>query len=210
MGGPASLITAEMYMQAYERTAITAALHPPKVWEPFVDDVYSILKRTYLENFFHHINNLHQSIKFTVEEESNGELAFLDTSLKQNNGEISVLVYRNSTHTDQYLHYSSHHQTSCKESVVSSLFNETYSVITNKDDLHKENARIKQALKENGYQESIISKIFRKITNNHGLLQSQKLTQVTDIQEKEIRMSINLPFVEGTNERLCVYSDLIK
>ena len=29
-----------------------------------------------------------------MEEESNGELAFLDTLLKQNNGEISVLVYR--------------------------------------------------------------------------------------------------------------------
>ena len=51
MGGPASSTTAEIYMQAYERTAITTALHPPKVWERFVDDFYSILKRTYLETF---------------------------------------------------------------------------------------------------------------------------------------------------------------
>ena len=74
----------------------------------------------------------------------------------------------------QYPHYSSHHQTSSKESVVSSLFNRAYSIITNKDDLHKENARIKQVLKENGYQESIISKIFKRITNNHSLPQSQQ------------------------------------
>ena len=92
MGGPASSTTAEIYMQAHESTAISTALHPPKVWERFVDDVYSIVKRTHLENFFHHINNLHQNIKFTTEEESNGELAFLDTLLKRNNG-ISVLVY---------------------------------------------------------------------------------------------------------------------
>ena len=45
------------------------------------------------ENFFHHINNLQQIIKFTMEKESNGELAFLITLLKQNNGKISVLVY---------------------------------------------------------------------------------------------------------------------
>ena len=44
-------------------------------------DVYSILKRTHLENVLHHINNLHQNIKFTMEEENNGELAF-DTLLK--------------------------------------------------------------------------------------------------------------------------------
>ena len=57
-----------------------------------------------------------------MEEKSNGELAFLDTLSKRNNGEISELVYTKPTHTDQYLHDSSHHQTSCKDSVVSSLF----------------------------------------------------------------------------------------
>ena len=103
MGGPPPSTTAEIYMQNHERTAISTALHSPKVWERFVDDVYSILKRTHLENFFHHINNLHQNIKFTMEEESNGELAFLDTLLKRNNGKISVLVYRKPTHADQYL-----------------------------------------------------------------------------------------------------------
>ena len=157
--------------------ATTTTLHSHNVWEQFVDDIYFILKRTHLENFSHHINNLHQNIKFTMKEESNGELAFLDTLLKQNNGEISVSVYRMPTDTDQYLHYSSHHQTSCKESVVSSLFRRAYSIITNKDDLHKENARIKQVLKENRYQESIICKIFRRITNKHSLPQSQKLPQ---------------------------------
>ena len=91
--------------------------------------------------------------KEEVKEESNGELEFLDTLLERINQEISVLVYRKPAHTDQYLHYSSHHQTSCKESVVSSLFNRAYSIITNKDDLHKENARIKQVFKENGYRE---------------------------------------------------------
>ena len=126
-------------------------------------------------NFFHHINNLHQNIKFTMEEESNGELAFLDTLLKWNNGDISVVVCRKPTHTDQYLNYSSHHQTSCKESVVSSLFNTAYPIITNKDNLHKENARTKQVLRENGYQESIISKFFKRITNNHSLPHSQQL-----------------------------------
>ena len=35
MGGPAFWTTAEIYMQAYERTATTTALHPLKVWERF-------------------------------------------------------------------------------------------------------------------------------------------------------------------------------
>ena len=98
MRGSASSTTAEIYMQAQERTAISTALHPPKVWERFA--VYSILKRTHLENIFHHINNLYHNIKFTMGEESNEELAFLETLLKLNYGKIFVLVYRKPTHTD--------------------------------------------------------------------------------------------------------------
>ena len=52
IGGPASSTTAETSMQAHERTAISTALHTPKVWERFFDDIYSILKRTHFKNFF--------------------------------------------------------------------------------------------------------------------------------------------------------------
>ena len=114
--------------------------------------------------------------------------------MKQNNGKI-LLVYRKSTHTDQYLHYSSHHQTTCKESVVSSLFNRAYSIITNKNDLTNENVTIKQVLKENRYRERIICKNFKRITNNHILFQSQQHTEATGIHEHDIKMSINLTYV---------------
>ena len=130
MGGPTSSNTTEIYVQVPGETAISVALHPLKVWKRFVDDVYSILKRTHLEHFFHHINSLHQNIKLTLKEESNGELAFLYTLLRRNNGKSSVLVYRKPMHTDQYLHYSSHYQTNC--------------IITIKGDLIKENTRVKQ------------------------------------------------------------------
>ena len=56
--------------------------------------------------------------------------------------------------------------------------------------------------KENGYQESIISKIVKRITNNHSLPQLQQQTQAADIQEEEVKMSINLPYVKGTSEKL--------
>ena len=102
------------------------------------------------------------------------------------------------TYIDQYLHYSSHHRTSCEESVVSSLFSRAYSIITNKDNITKENARIIQVLKENGYQESIFSEFFKRITGNHSLTLPQQQTQATGVQE----MSIKLPYIEDTIERL--------
>ena len=62
---------------------------------------------------------------------------------------------------------------------------------------------MKQVLKENEYQESIISKVFKRITNNHSLCQSPQQTQATDIQEEEMRKSIDSLYLEGTSEELC-------
>ena len=78
----------------------------------------------------------------------------------------------------------------------------TRKVIINKNDLTKENAIIKQLFKENWYQEKIISKICKINTNNRSLSQSQQQTQVIDIQEEEIIISVNLSHVEGTSEKL--------
>ena len=162
---------------------------------------YFILKRTHVENFFHHINNLHQNIKFTIEIKR--ELAFVDTVLRLNNEKISVLAYGKPIHTDQYLHYSSPHQSSCNESLVSSSFMSIFHYYL-KDNLTKENAIIKQSLEENEHQESIISKSFSRIYNNYSLSQSQQQSQVTEVEEEEIWMSINLPSVEVISEKLQV------
>ena len=115
------------------------------------------------------------------------------------------MVYRKTTHTDQYLHYNSQHPASCKESVVSSLFNRAISIFTNKDDLTKENFRKRQVLKENGFHETIISKTFKRVTNNQILSLSQRQMQATGIREEKIKMSINLQYLEGASVKLWTF-----
>ena len=51
------------------------------------------------------------------------------------------------------------------------------------------------ALCVTNYQQSIISKILKRITNNYSLSQSQQQIQATN-------MSISLPYVEGTSKKL--------
>ena len=55
-----------------------------------------------LRKLFVSLNNRDQGIKFTMEGEIHGELAFLDTLLKWNNGKISGLVYRKPSYTNTY------------------------------------------------------------------------------------------------------------
>ena len=152
MGGPASSVVAEIYMQAHEQTALTTFSNKPKVWKRYVDDVFAIIKWHHLDEFFKHLNSLHEQIKFTAEKENNYCLPFLDTYVKRlHGGKISVLVYRKPTHTDQYLNFRSHHQPSSKDSVISTLFTHADRIISNNNDMENENERIINVLRANDY-----------------------------------------------------------
>ena len=93
MGGPTSAIVSEIYMQSLETTAITTTDHPPKVWKRHVDDVFSIVRKIYLQELLEHINNLHSQTQFTKEEENNSTFPFLDILIQRNQDKtISVKI----------------------------------------------------------------------------------------------------------------------
>ena len=79
MGSQVSPIVANIYMEALEDRAINTALHPPKIWKRYVDDAFVIQQESQKEEFFHHINQVDTSIKFTMEEAGpDGFIPFLD------------------------------------------------------------------------------------------------------------------------------------
>ena len=82
MGGPTSATVSETYMQSVETTAITTADHPPNVWEHHVDDVFSIVRKIYLQELLEH-NNSHPQTQFSKEEENNSTLPFLNTLVQR-------------------------------------------------------------------------------------------------------------------------------
>ena len=199
MGGPPSSIVAEIYMQATETTALTTTSHPPKVWERHVDDVFSVIRKSNLHDFFQHINSLHPKTKFTMETEENSQLPFLDTLIQRNrDNTISVRVYRKPTHTDQYLKFTSHHLARAKKSVITSLFNRAKNIISNPSDQEKEENHLTVVLQANGYPKKFIkntirpSQLPRQSVNNDN----------TENQEQIAPVRINLPYVKGTSEQL--------
>ena len=163
MGGPTSAIVSEIYMQALEMRAITTADHPPKIWERHVDDVFSVIQRTYLQELLHHINSLHSQTQFTKEEEQDSILPFLDTLVQWNPDKtISVKVYRKPTHTNQYLNYTSHHSTSAKQSVITALFDRANNIVSGENDKEEKKQHILAALQQNGYPRDFIMKTIKQ------------------------------------------------
>ena len=70
MGSPVSSIVANIFMEDFEeRVMADAAQIRPKVWNRFVDDVFSIIRRNSVEQFLQHLNKQDKNIVFTVEVE---------------------------------------------------------------------------------------------------------------------------------------------
>ena len=91
--------------------------------EQFFDVISVIPKLAHLENILNRNSNLHQNIKFAMEEERNEKIKSVDTLMKRNNRDISVLLKGKPTDTERCTQSSHHQQTGFMESLVSSLFN---------------------------------------------------------------------------------------
>ena len=91
-----------------------------------------------------------RKIQFTTEEEDNDQLPLPDTLLRRNkDGTISVIVYRKTTHTDQYLNFKSNDLSKTKNAVVSALFQRPKDIVRDKNNLGNENDRIVKVLCDN-------------------------------------------------------------
>ena len=124
MGSPLSPIVANIYMENFENKAIETFSLKPREWKIFVDDTNLIWThgRENLNKFLTHLNNQSEHIKFTMEVQENNRLPFLDVLITKNkDGSLAHQVYRKKTHTDRYLHATSHHHPSQKLGILNTL-----------------------------------------------------------------------------------------
>ena len=119
MGLPISPIIANLFMEEFEEKALDSCPHPPSLWLRFVDDIFGITKADHRKPLLQHINNQDPHIQFTIEPTQQPFLDILVTI--ESNNTFSTSVYRKLTHTDQYLHWDSHHHITAKQSVYNAL-----------------------------------------------------------------------------------------
>ena len=140
LGSPIRPIVANLYMENFEVRALSTSPNPPLMWKRFVNDTFVVMKKAHKEEFLTHLNSVDKNIQFTSEEpRPDGSIPFLDILVTSGeDGRLDTTVYRKPTHTDQYMHWDSHHTISSKYSVVGTLHHKAKSICSNKQLLHQE------------------------------------------------------------------------
>ena len=122
-GNPVSAVIANLYMEIFEEQAIVSAPCKPKIWKRCVDDTFTILDRDRVDVFLQHLNCQQPSIRFTMDIENDGKIAFLERSVYRETDDcLTTSVFRKSTQTDQYLAYDSNHPQPLKRDIGKCLY----------------------------------------------------------------------------------------
>ena len=85
MGSSLSPVVANLYMEAFEKSAIESFPLKPKWWKRLVDDTNINWPhgKESLDAFLEHLNSRSEHIKFTMEVEEDNQIPFLDVLIKK-------------------------------------------------------------------------------------------------------------------------------
>ena len=152
-------------MEYLEQKVLSTVPHPPRFWHRFVDDTFVIHKEVNKQDFLQHINSVDPAIKFTVEDnKEDRSIPFLDTIVKpEADGSLSITVYRKPTHTDQYLHWDSHHHLLTTFSVIHTLSHRAQTVYNKPELLQQEKNHLRKALTKCKYPKWALDKVEKRL-----------------------------------------------
>ncbi len=152
MGLPVSPSVADLMMDEFEERDLQNPPVVPSVWFRYADDTFMVLLQNRIEEFTNYLNSQNRS-QFTIEEEENCKLAFLDTCIeRREDGSLKVTLYWKPTHNDQYLNWESYHRLEHKRSVVQTLLRRAEHLVTDEEDRRKETSHVKRVFRINGYK----------------------------------------------------------
>ena len=203
MGSPLSPLLCNIYMEKLEANIMSTLTPRPVLWKRYVDDTFCIWEKekSELEKFLTEINEYHSNIKFTMEMEENGRLAFLDILCMKKGSKIETTVYRKPTTTFQLVHAHSAHHVAQKEGVIQCLTHRAMNICS-KNYLQEELRLLKDIFMANGYKPQVVEqKMNRVLRKRRGQTNADPPSD-----NKEIQKLLVLPY----DKNLCRNLNAIK
>lgn len=163
MGSPISPALADLVLEDLENQVLERlrrmGIHV-RVYKRYVDDCFLIANARHIPIILRAFNSFDQEgrLKFTIEEEANQKLPFLDVEVTRNdNGTLSFDWYHKATWSGRYLNFKSFLPESYKRNTVSILAKKI--VELSDEEFHRKNFDLlRETLQKNGYPEWFVRK----------------------------------------------------
>ncbi|KAK3097441.1 hypothetical protein FSP39_009676 [Pinctada imbricata] len=174
---------------------INFATYIKENWKRYLDDCFIFWTKSEeeLQTFHRTINNIHESIKFTVES-STIELPFLDILIIKEGAKIKTDLYCKPTDTHQYLDVRSCHPSHTKRNIPFNLARRICTIVSESDLKQKRLHELKIFLKRQHYPEGLIDVAIENASQI-------PINELRRTRDKDENQPGNIPFVITFNPR---------
>jgi hypothetical protein len=163
----------------------------PVYYKRYVDDIIVFFKdKKHVKKFLRYLNSRHPNITFTIEEEENDRLPFLDIEIRRENGKLVTSVYKKNTFSGVYLNFDSYLPKQYKQGLIYSLLFRAFKICSDKIKFRKEIEKLTTILKKNSFPCFFINRCIKLCLDK---LFTKRPSETSTSQKKELR--IVLPFL---------------
>ena len=164
-----------------------------KMYFRYMDDILRDIKRHDIEDKVLEINELHPSLKFTHECETNSSIAFLDMMICRSEGEVKSTWHTKPTDTGLSINYHALAPQKYKRSAICGLVHRIHRTCSTWKNFHESLIKAKMILENNQYSPSFYKPIIKRTLNK--IIDSNSEQQNV---EKEDQKEAKLLFVQYT------------
>jgi len=169
MGSSLSPLVANIFLCNFEKKFFDTCPEEfkPQFYRRYLDDTFILFRnREESLSFSEYFNNKHSHIKFTVDEETNQKLAFLDVVVNRESNGFSTSIFRKATFSGLGTNYFSNISKRYKTSGIHSLIHRAFKISSSYVTFHEEVNFLRNYFKNNYYPTKIFNVIVRKFLNN--------------------------------------------
>ena len=172
MGNKVAPPVAIIFMHQFEQAAIGNALLKPDFYGRYIDDSIGVWTHGHeeLQNFMHYLNDIHPTIKFTLEDSSKtGKVAFLDTLVTvDQNSKYSTELFIKANHSGIIIHQTSSHPMTTKKAVIRSEFRRAMRLSSDAAASSRSCQKIQELFESNGYRKQLVRRLHREVAQTQG------------------------------------------
>ena len=171
------------------------SLYIKENWKRYLDDCFIFWTKSEenLERFHSLINNLHESIKFTMEKNEK-TLPFLDILIIKEGAKIITDLYCKETDTHQYLDFRSCHPSHTKRNIPFNMARRICTIVTDGNLRAKRLQELRVYLSRQNYPKNLISSGINKA-------KEIPISTLRNVRRRENNDLDNIPFVVTHNPR---------
>ena len=190
IGNKLSPMLSELFMRRFEND-IKELDWFPKIWLRYVDDVFAVVKKDEMDKIFWNLNSTkYSNIQFTIEEEVDRKLPFLDILITREEGKLRFSIFRKPTDSPLFISATSFHSMQHKHASLNFLIHRLLTIPMMKEDFDAEWIKIVEIAEFNGFSEQMCQNILYNKTRK------LRLSLITSLSEEKEQVNnyISVPF----------------